>query len=283
MLSRAGKLDRLPDAPPAAAPVEAEPSPTPPARWRLDRRALVAAGVATALAVTAVVAFRWGAAGSDSPAVVTPTPSPSDDGVLTVAEVYQVLLPSVVSIRTTGAGRDAASASGTGVLANADGTILTALHVVKGAAAIEITYADGSTTPATVAASDPAKDIAALTPKDLPAVLVPAVLGGTPGIGEQVVAIGDQLGLTGSATTGVVSGLERSVTVADVGKLGGLIQFDAAVNPGSSGGPLVNMRGETVGIVVALANPTDAGTFIGVGFAVPIVTAAAAGGPPPPL
>lgn len=283
MQSRAGKLDRLPDEPPAAAPVEAEPSPAPPSRWRLDRRALVAAGVAVALAVTAVVAFRWGAAGSDGPTVVTPTPSPSDDGTLTVAEVYQVLLPSVVSIRITGAGRSPSSASGTGVLANADGTILTALHVVKGAAAIEVTYADGSTTPATVTASDPAKDIAALTPKDLPAVLVPAVLGGTPGIGEQVVAIGDQLGLTGSATTGVVSGLERSVTVADVGKLGGLIQFDAAVNPGSSGGPLVNMRGETVGIVVALANPTDAGTFIGVGFAVPIVTAAAAGGPPPPL
>lgn len=284
MLSRAGKLDRLPDPPPAAEPQVAEPGPASRKRWQVNSRALVAAGVAAALAVTAVVAFRFGAAGSaDGPAVVTPSPSPSDDGPLTVAEVYQVLVPSVVSIRTSGAGRDASSASGTGVLANADGTILTALHVVKGAAAIEVTYADGSTTPATIAAADPAKDIAALTPKDLPAVLVPAVLGGAPGIGEQVVAIGDQLGLTGSATTGVVSGLDRSVTVADVGKLGGLIQFDAAVNPGSSGGPLVNMRGETVGIVVALANPTDAGTFIGVGFAVPIVEAAAAGGPPPPL
>lgn len=283
MLSRAGKLDRLPDAPPAADPVAAEPVPAPRPWWRFDRRALVAVGVAMALAVTAVVAFRWGAAGSDSPAVVIPVPSPSDDGVLTVAEVYQVLVPSVVSIRSTGPGRSAATASGTGVLANADGTILTALHVVKGAAAIEVTYADGSTSAAAVEAADPAKDIAVLTPKTLPPVLVPAVLGGVPGIGEQVVAIGDQLGLTGSATTGVVSGLERSVTVADVGKLDGLIQFDAAVNPGSSGGPLVNMRGETVGIVVALANPTEAGTFIGVGFAVPIVTAAAAGGPPPPL
>ncbi|WP_155375081.1 S1C family serine protease [Catellatospora vulcania] len=284
MLSRAGKLDRLPDAPPPDATAEVEPVPAPRPWWRLDRRALVATCVAVALAVTAVVAFRWGAAGSsDNPAVVTPSPSPSDDGVLTVAEVYQVLLPSVVSIRSTGPGRTPSTASGTGVLANTDGTILTALHVVKGAAAIEVTYADGSTSAATVAAADPAKDIAALTPKTLPPVLVPAVLGGVPGIGEQVVAIGDQLGLTGSTTTGVVSGLERSVTVADVGKLDGLIQFDAAVNPGSSGGPLVNMRGETVGIVVALANPTEAGTFIGVGFAVPIVTAAAAGGPPPPL
>ncbi|GAB4059931.1 S1C family serine protease [Catellatospora paridis] len=283
MLSRAGKLDRLPDPPPAAGPADAEPDPAPRPRSRVGTRALVAAGVAVALAVTAVVAFQWGAAESGAPAVVSPSPSPSDDGTLTVAEVYQVLLPSVVSIRTTGAGREPSAASGTGVLANADGTILTALHVVKGAAKIEVTYADGSSTPAKIAAADPATDIAALTPEKLPEVLVPAVLGGVPGIGEQVVAIGDQLGLTGSATTGVVSGLERSVTVADVGKLGGLIQFDAAVNPGSSGGPLVNMRGETVGIVVALANPTEAGTFIGIGFAVPIVTAAAGGGPPPPL
>lgn len=282
MLSRAGKLDRLPDPPSAAGPAGAEPVPAPRPRSRVGTRALVAAGVAVALAVTAVVAFRWGAAES-APAVVSPAPSPSDDGTLTVAEVYQVLLPSVVSIRTTGAGRDASAASGTGVLANADGTILTALHVVKGAAKIEVTYADGTSTPAKIAAADPATDIAALNPEKLPEVLVPAVLGGVPGIGEQVVAIGDPLGLTGSATTGVVSGLERSVTVADIGKLGGLIQFDAAVNPGSSGGPLVNMRGETVGIVVALANPTDAGTFIGIGFAVPIVTAAAGGGPPPPL
>ncbi|MEU8080182.1 trypsin-like peptidase domain-containing protein [Catellatospora citrea] len=283
MLSRAGKLDRLPDPPPAAGPADAEPAATSRPRSRVGIRALVAAGVAVALAVTAVVAFRWGAAESGAPAVVSPSPSPSGDGTLTVAEVYQVLLPSVVSIRTNGAGREPSAASGTGVLANADGTILTALHVVKGAAKIEVTYADGSSTPAKIAAADPATDIAALTPEKLPEVLVPAVLGGVPGIGEQVVAIGDQLGLTGSATTGVVSGLERSVTVADVGKLGGLIQFDAAVNPGSSGGPLVNMRGETVGIVVALANPTEAGTFIGIGFAVPIVTAAAGGGPPPPL
>ena len=81
-----------------------------------------------------------------------------------------------------------------------------------------------------------------------------------------------------SATTGVVSGLERSATGTGGLRLTGLIQFDAAVNPGSSGGPLVNLRGETVGIVVALANPTSAGTFIGIGFAVPIGAAAAAGG-----
>jgi S1-C subfamily serine protease len=86
------------------------------------------------------------------------------------------------------------------------------------------------------------------------------------------------LGLTRSTTTGVVSGLNRSRTTDGGGSLTGLIQFDAAVNPGSSGGPLVNGKGETVGIVVALANPTAAKTFIGVGFAVPIAAAAAGGG-----
>ena len=93
-----------------------------------------------------------------------------------------------------------------------------------------------------------------------------------------MVAIGNQLGLTSSVTAGVVSGLNRAATGEEGARLAGLIQFDAAVNPGSSGGPLVNTRGETVGIVVALANPTRDDTFIGIGFAVPIGTAVAAGG-----
>jgi S1-C subfamily serine protease len=99
---------------------------------------------------------------------------------------------------------------------------------------------------------------------------------GNPGrlaVGNDVVAIGNQLGLTSSATAGVVSGLDRTAANPDGTKLSGLIQFDAAVNPGSSGGPLLNGRGELVGIVVALANPTSAGTFVGVGFAVPITSA----------
>jgi S1-C subfamily serine protease len=105
-------------------------------------------------------------------------------------------------------------------------------------------------------------------------------------VGDRVVAIGNQLGLTRSTTAGVVSGLNRVATGKNATRLAGLIQFDAAVNPGSSGGPLVNTKGQTVGIVVALANPTAAETFIGVGFAVPIATALAVGddgdGPPGP-
>jgi S1-C subfamily serine protease len=95
-----------------------------------------------------------------------------------------------------------------------------------------------------------------------------------------VIAIGNQLGLTRTTTTGVVSGLDRRATSRGGANLAGLIQFDAAVNPGSSGGPLLNKAGQVVGIVTSLANPSQQGFFIGIGFAVPIGTATgAAGGP----
>jgi S1-C subfamily serine protease len=112
--------------------------------------------------------------------------------------------------------------------------------------------------------------------------VVPAVLGsaGRLAVGESVIAVGDQLGLTRTTTQGVVSGLGRSTPGQDGTTINDLIQFDAAVNHGSSGGPLVNSAGETVGIVVSLVNPTQDGTFIGIGFAVPIATAITAGGGP---
>jgi S1-C subfamily serine protease len=193
---------------------------------------------------------------------------------MTVAEVHEVLFPSVVAIRATQAG---GQSSGTGLVANVDGTILTAYHVVAGATSIEVRFADGTRSAAEVAGADPSIDIAVLAPASLPVVVVPATLGGGVAVGDDVVAIGNPLGLIDTTTAGVVSALDRSVPVPGGRELPGLIQFDAAVNPGSSGGPLVNMRGQAVGIVVALANPTDAGTFIGIGFAVPIGAAAGAG------
>jgi S1-C subfamily serine protease len=239
------------------------------------RRLVIIAAVVVLLAATAFVAFRWGS--RERPAAggaPRPSASPSADVPLTTAQVFQTLAPSVVAIRSS-----PTNASGTGVVINGDGTILTALHVVDGAAAIEVTFADGTRSAATIAETATAIDIATLTPATLPTVVVPAVLGGAGlAVGDDVVAIGNQLGLTGSTTAGVVSGLDRSIARSGGGSINGLIQFDAAVNPGSSGGPLVNTRGETVGIVIALANPTDAGTFIGIGFAVPIGAAVAAGG-----
>jgi S1-C subfamily serine protease len=230
------------------------------------------------LVLTAAGFYRWGSAGSAGTGQPAATPRASSTPEPTTAAIYAAVAPSVVSIEAA-APRGTSGDSGTGLIVNADGTILTALHVVRGAGSIRVTFADGTTSVATVTATNPAMDIATLGPTTLPSLVVPAVLGRSDrlAVGDRVVAIGDQLGLTRTTTSGVVSGLGRQATGTDGSKLAGLIQFDAAVNPGSSGGPLVNGRGETVGIVVALANPTADGTFIGVGFAVPITVAVAGG------
>jgi putative serine protease PepD len=154
--------------------------------------------------------------------------------------------------------------------------VLTAHHVVSGGGSISILFSDGTKTAATVAAANPANDIAILTPKKLPEVVVPATLGGGVAVGSDVVAIGNPLGLRDSTTTGIVSGLNRT-TKTKTGSLSGLIQFDAAVNPGSSGGPLLNSQGLVVGVVVSIADPGDDDAFAGIGFAVPIGTALAGG------
>ena len=107
---------------------------------------------------------------------------------------------------------------------------------------------------------------------------MPAVLGGGAAIGDDAYAVGHPLGLSDSLSAGVVSGLNRTVPGGDGTTMKGLIQFDAAVNPGSSGGPLLNKAGQVVGIVTSLANPSQQGFFIGIGFAVPIENAAAAAG-----
>ncbi|GIH02558.1 hypothetical protein Rhe02_06250 [Rhizocola hellebori] len=244
---------------------------------------LIGAAAVLALLLTAFLSFRMGSADSAKP-LPTASPKPSPSPALTTAQVYAALAPSVVVIETLDPATNRVQASGTGIVANTDAVILTAFHVVSDGGAIRVTFADGTKATAKVLESDPAIDIAALQVDTLPAVLVPAVIGGSGrlAVGDDVVAIGNQLGLTFSTTSGVVSGLDRAATGNNGTRLDGLIQFDAAVNPGSSGGPLVNTRGETIGIVVALANPTDAGTFVGIGFAVPIGAALGAGGGPAP-
>jgi S1-C subfamily serine protease len=170
---------------------------------------------------------------------------------------------------------------GTGVIINAEGAILTANHVVEGAKVIRVTFADGSTSNATVISSEPDRDIAVLKADRNPEVVVPAVMGGGVRVGDEAFAIGHPLGLIDSMSSGIISGLNRSIPISDERTLDGLIQFDTAVNPGNSGGPLLNRAGQVVGIVTALANPSEQGVFIGIGFAVPIGTAAGAAGAGP--
>jgi len=201
------------------------------------------------------------------------------------AQVYQTILPSLVLIQTRreGAEPDRRRGIGSGVVINTAGEILTALHVVADADRIDITYADGSKTLAAVIAQDPSRDIAVLQPVELPDLIVPAVLGTSAvvRIGDEAYAVGNPLGLVASISAGVISGLDRSYVVeGGERRLEELIQFDAAVNPGNSGGPLLNRKGQVIGIVTALANPSDQGVFIGIGFAVPIAVASSAAGAP---
>ncbi len=196
------------------------------------------------------------------------------------AAAYQTILPSLVTVTTNRAGSGQGSI-GAGVVVNTAGAILTALHVVEGADQVVVRFADGTQTPATVRVGQSATDTAVLTAQQAPAVTVPAVLAGVPGVGDEVFAVGNPLGLSSSMTAGVVSALDRSVQVGDSRRLDGLIQFDAAVNPGNSGGPLLNRDGRVVGIVTGLANPARQPFFVGVGFAVPIQTAGGAAGSPP--
>lgn len=190
---------------------------------------------------------------------------------------YSAIQPSLVLVTAvTATGKD----TGAGVIVASSGLVLTAFHVIDGASTITVSYADGTSSPARLGRSQRDHDVATLVPERLPEIVVPAVLGGALTVGAPVFAVGHPLGLTDSLTAGVVSALDRTVRVADNRELQHLIQFDAAVNPGSSGGPLLDRAGHVVGIVTGLADPTNESRFSGIGFAVPIATAgAAAGGP----
>jgi S1-C subfamily serine protease len=173
---------------------------------------------------------------------------------------------------------------GTGVVIIDNGTILTNLHVISGAKRIKVTFMDGSESEAVIVSLQPQHDLAVLRAKTIPDDLEAATMRSTADLapGDQVVAVGFPFGIGPSASAGVVSGLKREFRSPEGQQmLSNLIQFDAAANPGNSGGPLVTMDGEVVGIVTAILNPSRQRVFIGIGFAVPIENAAAAAGMPP--
>jgi len=204
------------------------------------------------------------------------------------AKAYEVIRPSIVRVRRLepdkDGGEDKERGVGTGVVIVDKGIILTNLHVVLGAKRVQVVFADGLESDATITGVRPEHDLAVLQAHTIPDDLVAATMRSTAdlALGDQVVAVGFPFGIGPSATAGVVSGLRREFRSPE-GKqvLTDLIQFDAAVNPGSSGGPLVTAQGEVVGIVTAILNPTDQRFFVGIGFAVPIENAAAAVGVPP--
>ena len=204
------------------------------------------------------------------------------------ARAYEAVKGSIVRVRAFASesefGDDSPANIGTGVVILDSGVILTNLHVVQGAVRISVTFADGLDSEASITGMRPEHDLAVLQAKTLPDDLEAATLQSTSGLapGDQVVAVGFPFGIGPTVTSGVVSGLGREYRSPEGKRLiTNLIQFDAAVNPGNSGGPLVTATGEVVGIVTGIYNPTEQRFFVGIGFAVPIENAAAAVGVPP--
>jgi S1-C subfamily serine protease len=240
---------------------------------------------AAALGVLLLVgAFFLGSWRSVPPPVALPEAAPAQ---LSAAEAFEKIRPSVVHVRGIPEVDDPENDTrpegsvGTGLVIVDTGVILTNLHVVYGAKQVKVTFADGTESEAEVIGERPETDLAVLQAKELPDDLVPATLRSTNGLrpGDPVLAVGFPFGIGPSASYGVISGLKREYRSAS-GKriLTNLIQFDAAANPGNSGGPLVTADGEVVGIVTGLLNPTEQRVFIGIAFAVPIENAAGAVG-----
>lgn len=288
------RADTAPEAQPPADPPTAA-SQTIPAAAPVSRRHLQGLWAVVLLLAALLVANLW----------LTPRNAPRkitqediDAAVLrtletttppsAAARAVESIGPSVV--RVVGYGRskngkeEVERGIGTGVVIVDKGVILTNLHVVAGSDRIGITFHDGLETTASITGVQPENDLAVLQAHKVPDDLEAATLRSTQNLrpGDHVVAVGFPFGIGPSASAGVVSGLQREFTSPE-GKrqLSNLIQFDAAANPGNSGGPLVTLDGEVVGIVTAILNPTQARTFIGIGFAVPIENAASAVGMPP--
>ncbi len=214
----------------------------------------------------------------------TELPSPA-------VKAYEAIIPSVVRVVALGKstkGKDGIAqfdrSVGTGVVVVDKGIILTNLHVVQDAETIKIIFSDGLETTAIITGMQPENDLAVLQARTIPDDLTAATLRSTTDLapGDLVMAVGYPFGIGPSASSGIISGLGRTFRSPEGRQpIKNLIQFDAAANPGNSGGPLVTMDGHVIGIVTAIYNPNQQGSFVGIGFAVPIENAAAAAGQPP--
>jgi len=258
---------------------------------------MAAAGIGTAAAVVSNADDVLAAVGS-APAAVAADETPADapgaaasSGVEGVdwGEVASQVQPGVVAIQVASA--DGSGGEGSGVVIDAEGHVLTNNHVVAtatGGGRVRATLSDGRVLAAEIVGLDPSTDLAVLQLVDAPDDLTVAELGRSEDVqvGDPVMAIGNPLGLSGTVTTGIVSALDRPVTTQSVGVASGepvvtaAVQTDAAVNPGNSGGALVDARGRVIGInssIAGLGSGSTSGS-IGLGFAIPVDSAAAVAG-----
>ena len=291
---QAASSDAEPTVPAPPAPAAAPPRPS---RWRSPALPWIVSALALAIAAAAVVPqmrskLRPITQDDIDRAVrasLEKEPLPSQ-----AAKAYEAIAPSVVRVvgqmseeedQEKEPEQKAMDRSlGTGVVIIDNGTILTNLHVVWGAKKIKVRFANGQESDAHMVGAQAENDLAVLKATQLPDDLQAATMRSTADLrpGDHVIAVGNPFGIGPSVSYGVVSGLKREFRSAEGEKtLTNLIQFDAAANPGNSGGPLVTMDGHVVGIVTAILNPSEQRTFIGIGFAVPIENAASAAGMPP--
>jgi len=215
-----------------------------------------------------------------SPTVPPPKATTPSGNESSTANLYDQVNPSVVRITTTTVTRgrfraQQSQSTGSGVIIDKDGDILTNYHVIAGAQTLDVTLFDGSSAGAQVVGTDPGGDLAVIKADFSGIDLSVANLGDSDQVhvGDPVVAIGNPFGLDGTVTEGIVSALNRAIPQQQDSPLRDYIQTDAAINPGNSGGPLVNLSGEVIGINTAVENPTGTNTFVGVGYTVPINTA----------
>jgi putative serine protease PepD len=256
-------------------------------RLRNTFTTIMASALVSALVAIALVNV-WPSDSDSSPATATTAASSTSaadneghasltSACLAASDIYEQLRPSVVEITATARGRFGQSEGlGSGIIIDEQGFILTNYHVVSGADSLEVTLTDGSTLPATLVGYDSDNDLAMIRIDPPAGGLTAASLGDSDSlqVGDAVFALGSPFGLQDTFTEGIVSALGR--TYSDdpaTGPLRNLILTDAAVNPGNSGGPLVNCYGEVVGVNTLLENPTGQGVNLGIAFAVSISTA----------
>jgi S1-C subfamily serine protease len=220
-------------------------------------------------------------------APIAPSNASQQKGALTPHQIYERTAPGVAYITSTivrqsespfgfGEGQtQQGTATGSGFVINADGTILTNYHVVENATKVTVSFEHGKAVAAKVIGKDPSNDLAVLRIPTEGVTLHPLKLGDSAKaqVGDPVLAIGNPFGLERTLTTGVVSALQRQITSPNGFTIDNVIQTDAPINPGNSGGPLLNAAGEVIGINSQIETGGSGGGSVGIGFAVPINTA----------
>ncbi|OGR29563.1 MAG: hypothetical protein A2139_05100 [Desulfobacca sp. RBG_16_60_12] len=244
----------------------------------------------SALVAIAIVQFWSDDNGGGQLAAPSPTAAASETGdrgqaspiaasssCLPASDIYEELGPSVVKITATASSSfGQQGGTGSGIVIDAQGNILTNYHVVAGSDSLEVTFSDGATASAQVVGSDPGNDLAVIRVESLGRELAVAVLGDSSAVrtGDPVLAVGNPFGLEGTLTQGIVSATGRTFAPGSSTRfIRDMIQTDAPVNPGNSGGPLLDCQGRVIGINTALENPTGQEVNVGIAFAVPIDTA----------